>query len=259
MKLFLLLPLVAAFPYQNAPHSGVILAENLSEPAELYGFQRTLIGTLVASANLCSNSSDDSKYFGKIVLLGRDICSLVSRAERLQKSGSIAVVIKDFPWPQGTLLDSINADWNVPIPAAFVSENSFSALERACPLNIRISLADDLFIYDVLACLLFLLTFICISIIMLRPCVHRSVASDSAIAALPTHPWAPGKPPQPFPRERSTTISSQTYHTQSHRLVLSECVICLQNFVDGDIVLSLPCDHDFHRVCMYIPFFSSLI
>lgn len=32
-----------------------------------------------------------------------------------------------------------------------------------------------------------------------------------------------------------------------------ECVICLENFKEDDIVLSLPCDHDFHVACMYAP------
>jgi hypothetical protein len=30
-------------------------------------------------------------------------------------------------------------------------------------------------------------------------------------------------------------------------------VICLEDFVEGDIVLTLPCDHDFHKACVYYP------
>lgn len=38
-----------------------------------------------------------------------------------------------------------------------------------------------------------------------------------------------------------------------------ECVICLADFVPGDIIISLPCDHDFHESCMYVPQNSILI
>lgn len=152
-------------------------------------------------------------------------------------------------------LPLIKDEWDVPLPTAFVSGRSFGVLISASPIDIRISVRDqpELLVYDILLCVFFFIIFLCACIITLvNPCAHRSaVASFSAISSLPTHPWARGKPPQPFPRERTATISSQTFHVHSHRPVLSQCVICLEYFKDGDVVLSLPCDHDYHSTCMY--------
>jgi len=35
-----------------------------------------------------------------------------------------------------------------------------------------------------------------------------------------------------------------------------ECVICLEDFVEGDVVITLPCYHEFHQACMYSPYTS---
>lgn len=33
-----------------------------------------------------------------------------------------------------------------------------------------------------------------------------------------------------------------------------ECVVCLEEYVDGvSQVMSLPCGHEFHAECMYVP------
>jgi hypothetical protein len=42
------------------------------------------------------------------------------------------------------------------------------------------------------------------------------------------------------------------YGTRTTRRVL-ECVICLEDFVEGDVIITLPCDHEFHESCMYHP------
>jgi RING-like zinc finger len=43
------------------------------------------------------------------------------------------------------------------------------------------------------------------------------------------------------------------YGTRTRRAKILECVVCLEDFVEGDIVTTLPCDHDFHEECMYVP------
>ena len=43
------------------------------------------------------------------------------------------------------------------------------------------------------------------------------------------------------------------YGTRMRRVHILECVVCLEDFVEGDIVITLPCDHEFHEACMYLP------
>jgi len=105
-----------ALPVQHFhPHAAFIVLETdggpIPTPAEVYGTCRRIMeGQLVSSiddASLCVNStSHDSlrmKYGGKIILLGAASCSYISRAEKIQEAGGIAVIIKDnaFPWLQG--------------------------------------------------------------------------------------------------------------------------------------------------------------
>ena len=93
---------------------------------------------------------------------------------------------------------------------------------------------------------------ICLVIYFLHDTVKNwpQIATKKDIATLPCRKWRHHEPQRAWGDISSTTIS-EGCHTQSHRDVLLECIICLENFKDGDLVMTLPCDHDFHKSCMY--------
>ena len=100
-----------------------------------------------------------------------------------------------------------------------------------------------------------LFTLACIYIILIlrrRVQRKRELAPLSVVKALPHRKWtrekslAEGNGEPSCPPE-GHGINSRRVHTQ-------ECVVCLEDFVEGDEVITLPCDHEFHENCMYTSF-----
>ena len=114
-KVLLFASCAEALPYESSRwHSAVIVSTtnnvSMTIPAELYGtLARTLEGELISSlgdSSLCQSNSTNlgDTYVDKIVLLEHSKCSLLERAERLQKARAKAVVIHDggLPWLRGS-------------------------------------------------------------------------------------------------------------------------------------------------------------
>ena len=101
-----------------------------------------------------------------------------------------------------------------------------------------------------------LFTLVCIYLILLlRRHIQRKkeLAPLSLVESLPKRKWTREKDVQTNPGQDSVavTVIPDRYSHQSRRPVITECVICLDDFIEGDIVLTLPCNHEFHEMCMY--------
>jgi RING-like zinc finger len=48
-------------------------------------------------------------------------------------------------------------------------------------------------------------------------------------------------------------VIPQGYGSRTRRAEVLECVVCLEDFVEGDVIITLPCHHEFHQSCMYVP------
>jgi hypothetical protein len=60
------------------------------------------------------------------------------------------------------------------------------------------------------------------------------------VAALPTRRWS----------RRDLDEGVRLYGTLAHHFVMPECMVCLEDFVEGDVVMTLLCEHDFHKACV---------
>jgi len=78
---------------------------------------------------------------------------------------------------------------------------------------------------------------------------RRELAPLSVVKSLPHRTWTREKDNE-NETEGSSTMIPEGYGTRTGRRVL-ECVVCLEDFVEGDIIITLPCDHEFHESCMY--------
>lgn len=88
----------------------------------------------------------------------------------------------------------------------------------------------------------------------------------SVVKALPIRKWTREKETATTVEGESSTppggaggaataaaVMPQGYGTRTRRPAILECVVCLEDFVEGDVVITLPCHHEFHEVCMYPP------
>lgn len=97
-----------------------------------------------------------------------------------------------------------------------------------------------------------LFTLACIYILLIvrrRVQRRRELAPLSVVKSLPTRRWTREKGQS----ERDAEASSipEGYGTRTRRVSIQECVICLEDFVEGDLLITLPCEHEFHENCVY--------
>ena len=57
---------------------------------------------------------------------------------------------------------------------------------------------------------------------------------------------------EPIPQNDNQSISSTTTATATAAMAQEQasCVICLESFAQGDILRTLPCNHEYHRDCI---------
>ena len=165
------------------------------------------------------------------------------------------------------------------IPSTFIPHASYLSLSFLLslppPLEIIISssTASDWPLLDTLLLVVLspLFTLACIYILLIlrrRVQRRRELAPISLVKSLPHRIWTREKddeqtngetsqqhpaPPQ-IPDEEGTAArtSGTGYGTRTRRVNILECVVCLEDFVEGDVVITLPCDHEFHEACMYL-------
>lgn len=149
---------------------------------------------------------------------------------------------------------------DITIPSTFVTRESYTALMSLLSKNATLGItilpptSPPIPIIDTLFLVLLMLTMVCVyTVIILRSEIrsYKSIAPRSIIKSLPTGLWTQQNTIQEIPHHPIRNIYG--FHFHPHRPIALECVICLENFREGDIVLSLPCDHDFHEACMYSP------
>jgi hypothetical protein len=151
---------------------------------------------------------------------------------------------------------------DITIPSTFIPHASYLSLlfllSLPEPLEVTIlpSSASDWPLLDTLLLVVLspLFTLACIYILLtLRRRVQRrrELAPLSVVKSLPTRRWTREKEDEQPTAEPSTIRSG--YGTRTRRARILECVVCLEDFVEGDMVITLPCEHEFHEACMYIP------
>jgi hypothetical protein len=214
--------------------------------------------------------SKKNRFKGKIVLVQRGKCSFADKVRRVQEAGGIAVVVGDNTPSSGLLtmyakgIIPITADVgdtsDITIPSTFIPHASYLSLlfllSLPAPLMVTIlpSTASDWPLLDTLLFVVLspLFTLACIYILLIlrrRVQRQRELAPLSVVKSLPIRNWTREKDDDEEIGEPSTRAD---YGTRPRRAKILECVVCLEDFVEGDVVITLPCDHEFHEACMYV-------
>jgi E3 ubiquitin-protein ligase RNF13 len=52
------------------------------------------------------------------------------------------------------------------------------------------------------------------------------------------------------PAELVYKLKSKIFHKENKNDEEEECIICLETYQEGDILRKLPCNHEFHSLCV---------
>ena len=159
-------------------------------------------------------------------------------------------------------------DLGVEIPSFFVSKPSYLALlgeavamhphqvhVRILPTELAASTIFDLFLILILSPVL-ILTVTYVIVYIRRRRQHRlEIASTDVVESLPTRIYAIEKPKNSdYGATRQGPSNDQQQQDQEQdnddEGWAPECVVCLDKFMVGDKLTTLPCRHEFHKECM---------
>ncbi|KAI8138442.1 hypothetical protein BJV82DRAFT_630843 [Fennellomyces sp. T-0311] len=175
-----------------------------------------------------------------IALVRRGGCSFITKVRAMQKSGAIAVVVGDPDHPGRWITMYAPGDTtDVLIPSVFLAQREYLtllSLSAARPAPVRLQVDDFISwpLIDVLIIVIvsptIMMFFIYVSWrIRQRQRRQQDLASVDMVQKLAL---------KKFSRQKIRENERE------------ECAICLEDYVEGDSLRVLPCQHDFHAQCV---------
>ena len=219
-----------------------------------------------------TSNSEGWEYEGKILLVQRADCSYSTIVKQVQEAGGIAAILGPKASPSklsgvfeggichANYTDILDKALKIRIPSVSISLYSYESLSTLLQENSSLDITVftptklELALTDLILFLGFLFAFVYIWVLLVLSVnrTHRSKrASTKDINSLPTRRWTREKYNKFVAGDISNTVICPGYHRHTHHDILLKCIICLENFAEDDLVMTLPCDHDFHKACLY--------
>ncbi|CDH57898.1 e3 ubiquitin-protein ligase rnf13-like [Lichtheimia corymbifera JMRC:FSU:9682] len=178
-----------------------------------------------------------------VALIERGECSFVDKVRAMQASGAIAAVVGDKHYNGWITMYAPGDTSDVQIPSVFVAQHQYQALLQLSrsfrePMLVRL-VKDDMLTWPLLDMLLVVVLSPAVMMLFIyltwrlrqRQRRKNELAPTDFVTRLPT---------RKFRREK------QDQQNEDH----AECAICLEDYIDDDILRTLPCRHEFHASCV---------
>lgn len=217
----------------------------------------------------CNENDYGSFSNGKIVMVQRNDCDFIKMAEIAQGVNASALVVYDDQWEPLRRMDTDDsaAAATIHIPCLFISQNdgemvadklragysffgivnSTGFVDNPWDTDWQMSILWFLFIAFVI---MWVIVLACFSTALCRRWCHRT-ARQRAVRGLrrrkykvTASPRAEGAEKNYDPEECACNVDPESRYSQD------TCVICLSEFENGDKLIVLPCDHEFHADCI---------
>ncbi|KAI8071726.1 hypothetical protein BC940DRAFT_293555 [Gongronella butleri] len=181
-----------------------------------------------------------------IAFVERGNCSFIDKVRSMQQSGAIAVVVGDNYYNGWVTMYASEETSDVHIPSVFVAQRQYHALIHLSkvlgePLQVRME-KDDIFTWPLLDMLLVVVLSPAVMMIFIyttwrmrqRQRRKEDLAPKDFVTNLPVRTF------------KKKTKEEQDNDDNAH----DECAICLEDYVDEDLLRVLPCKHEFHTRCV---------
>ncbi|OBZ85963.1 Receptor y region, transmembrane domain- and RING domain-containing protein 2 [Choanephora cucurbitarum] len=176
-----------------------------------------------------------------IALVERGQCSFIQKVKAMQESGAIAVIVGDRYFNGWVTMYAPGDTSDIHIPSVFVAQHQYRTLldlysTQQSSVAVRLS-GDDLLTWPLLDMLLVVVLSpaVMMLFIYLTWQIRQRQRRKNDIA--PTH-FVAKLPMYIFRREKIVDADH------------AECAICLEDYLEGDQLRTLPCRHEFHAKCV---------
>ena len=195
-------------------------------------------------------------------------CTFIDKVRAMQASGAIAVVVGDNQKGQLIKMYAPGDTWDVQIPSVFVMQWEYRNLQyqafeaftqwnrhhfdntnvkRIPSLGVRI-FPDDLLdwsLFEVMAFIFIVPGFIVLLFLIL----WRLRIGEDVDVGPPG--YYSNRVDGPAPAQMVHNLPRKVFNLQACAPNDPDiCVICLDDFIDGDDLRKLPCKHEFHTICI---------
>ncbi|KAI9246923.1 hypothetical protein BDA99DRAFT_526501 [Phascolomyces articulosus] len=177
-----------------------------------------------------------------VALIERGECSFVDKVRAMQESGALAAVVGDKHYNGWITMYAPGDTSDVLIPSVFVAQHQYQALLQLSksfrePMLVRL-VKDDMLTWPLLDMLLVVVLSPAVMMLFIYLTWRLRQRQRRKNELAPTD-FVTKLPVRKFRREKQ---QSQDDH--------AECAICLEDYVDDDILRTLPCRHEFHTTCV---------
>ncbi|KAI8373941.1 hypothetical protein EDC96DRAFT_8780 [Choanephora cucurbitarum] len=175
-----------------------------------------------------------------IALVERGQCSFIQKVKAMQESGAIAVIVGDRYFNGWVTMYAPGDTSDIHIPSVFVAQHQYKTLldntQQSSSVAVRLT-GDDLLTWPLLDMLLVVVLSPAVMMLFIyltwqirqRQRRKNDIAPTNFVAKLPTYV---------FRREKIVDADH------------AECAICLEDYLEGDQLRTLPCKHEFHAKCV---------
>mmetsp|Transcript_3248 Transcript_3248/g.6057 ORF Transcript_3248/g.6057 Transcript_3248/m.6057 type:complete len:350 (-) Transcript_3248:147-1196(-) len=222
----------------------------VKEPYDVKGFVE-----IPEDMGLCSAPNNDTRQLleGKIVFVERGNCTFYLKAVRAQEQGAVAIVIGNNAttdevlkmirvWPNATGEDLVK------IPTVAISGRAYAEIVKWVRQNYTIEVTLDTVklnrpgLTNLSVVILILVWMTIIGLYLCRKLIAQYIRQNR-VTALRVVPTVPYQPLDDDDEERDGS-------NERARILNPRCVICMEDFEEGEQLRALPCRHGFHARCI---------
>ncbi|KAI8981772.1 hypothetical protein BDF20DRAFT_818206, partial [Mycotypha africana] len=179
-----------------------------------------------------------------IALVERGQCSFLQKVRAMQESGAIAVVVGDRYFNGWITMYAPGDTSDIHIPSVFVAQHQYKRLLMKYVLLVHRPLLDMLLVVVLSPAVMMLFIYLTWQLRQ-RQRKKNDIAPHNIVSRLPTYQ---------FRREKKSSNHKTISEEEGDGATDGEgellCAICLEEYLDGEVLRVLPCKHEFHTKCV---------